>query len=41
MGAKRKARMALVDDMRGTTSTKGAPAEHAKPARPTKSRCVD
>ena len=41
VGAKRKARMALVDDMRGTTSTKGAPAEHAKPARPTKSRCVD
>ena len=42
-GAKRKARMALVDDMVATraTRTKGAPADDVKPARPTKSRCVD
>jgi len=43
VGAKRKARMALVDDMVATRTTraKGAPADDAKPARPTKSRCVD
>ena len=43
VGAKRKARMALVDDMVATraTRTKGAPADDVKPARPTKSRCVD
>ena len=43
VGAKRKARMALVDDMVATrtTRTKGTPADDVKPARPTKSRCVD
>ena len=37
VGAKRKARMALVDDMAATRS----PANDAKPARLSKSRCVD